>query len=337
LPILELGPGDLTQVRFAMSPMSQLLGALLIVGGCHQPTGMDRWRTTVWARAQALCSDQPVLAGLIATLNTTAYMPDFLTVPPSRMDTTFDAELEAVRQVRDDRAFHDLTISASVRSDGATGTLDSRLHGPHLTARCANALQAAWETLILPDWPHLHAVLERDIVYRSGLLTTVGLGRTLQGLGSELYLHGALGTRLRLDIRGGPSHRLGGVGLRLVPNAFGGRWLFLDPPDAPRTFALSYPARGSAALWRPPPSTDGDLVALIGRSRAQLLRSLAEPATTSQLTAQLHMSLGAVGDHLAVLRSNGLVTRARSGRDVRYQRTPLGDALIGADARPSGR
>ncbi|HTC69831.1 MAG TPA: hypothetical protein VK662_09710, partial [Acidothermaceae bacterium] len=149
MPVLELDPSDLTQVRFAMSPMSQLLGALLVLGGRHQPTGMDRWRKTVWARAQAVCSDQPVLAGLIATLNTTAYMPDFLTVPPSRMDTTFDAELEAVRQISDDRAFDDLTISASIRSDRAIGTLDSRFDGPHLTARCANALQAAWETLLL--------------------------------------------------------------------------------------------------------------------------------------------------------------------------------------------
>ena len=58
----------------------------------------------------------------------------------------------------------------------------------------------------------------------------------------------------------------------------------------------------------------------------------AAPATTSQLVAQLGMSLGGVGGHLAVLRAAGLVNRARSGRSVNYVATPLGDALLSPDA-----
>nr|WP_242330761.1 helix-turn-helix domain-containing protein [Streptomyces formicae] len=45
------------------------------------------------------------------------------------------------------------------------------------------------------------------------------------------------------------------------------------------------------------------------------------------MVAQLGLSLGTVGSHLAVLRDAGLVTRTRAGRAVRYEHAPLGAAL----------
>jgi DNA-binding transcriptional ArsR family regulator len=319
---LELSPADLTQVRFAMSPMSQLLGALLVLGGQHQPAGMERWRHDVWSRYQGACADQPTLLTLAQTLDTTAYMPDFLTVPAAGMDTTFRDELEAVRKTPDGIARSDLAVSATVRRDRAVGQLDSRFDTPNLSALVADALEAAWEALLLPDWARLRALLERDVVHRSRMLSTVGLGPTLAAIGVDICLHP---THLTMMIRGGSTHRLDGAGLRLTPNAFAGRWLCLDPPSG---FGLTYPARGSAALWSTAtPAGTAGLGALIGRSRADLLHALAEPATTTQLSAQLGMSIGAVGDHLAILRSSGLVTKARSGRSMLYTRTPLGDAL----------
>ena len=218
---------------------------------------------------------------------------------------------------------HELNLTEV--SERMAEALSERVPTVHAGMLIADAIEAAWEALIQPDWPQLQAMLERDIVHRSATLSTAGLGPTLEGLGSDIHLNGTLDTRLQLDIRSGNSHRLAGAGLRLVPNAFGGRWLCLDPPGA---FALTYPARGSAALWRPRGPSGSDLAALIGRTRADLLRALDEPASTSQLCAQLHLSLGAAGGHLAVLLSTRLVTKARSGRSVLYRRTPLGDTLV---------
>ncbi|MER6033878.1 ArsR family transcriptional regulator [Streptomyces sp. NPDC001835] len=73
--------------------------------------------------------------------------------------------------------------------------------------------------------------------------------------------------------------------------------------------------------------TDRALVRLLGRPRARLLSLLAEPASTTELAHRLEVTPGAVSQHLAVLYDAGLLSRARSGRTVRYRRTPLGDAL----------
>jgi DNA-binding transcriptional ArsR family regulator len=333
MPALDLTISDLTQVRFGMSPMSQLLGALLVLGGSHQPAGLDRWRAAVWDRYQSLQSSDAWVAALVRLLDKTTYIPDFLAAPPTRMDTTFDDELSAVRQTPQDRARADLQVSAENRRDRASVALDPLLAVEGLPARIADVLERAWTMLILPDWPRLRTVLQRDIVHRSGMLSAAGLARTLEGLGSHIELHAVLDGRLRISMRGGSPHRLTGTGLCLVPNAFGGGWLCIEQPDR---FAITYPARGSAALWRSCDPPDRHLDPLIGRSRASILQALGDPASTSQLSTQLGMSPGAVGDHLAVLRDSGLVSRARSGRSVLYRRTPLGDALTAGQFSSAG-
>jgi hypothetical protein len=136
-----------------------------------------------------------------------------------------------------------------------------------------------------------------------------------------------------IEVRTGPRnewerHRLGGKGLLLMPTVFGTLISYVEPPWP---YALVYPARGVANLLGPPPPQGGAaaLARLVGPYRAQVLRALAVPATTTQLVHQLGLSLGAVGGHLAVLRESGLVTRTRTGRSVRYERTPLGGILAG--------
>ncbi len=106
--------------------------------------------------------------------------------------------------------------------------------------------------------------------------------------------------------------------------------LSLEPPWPP---SLIYPARGVSALWeRPSRAEPGTaLDRLLGASRAAILLALEDPASTTHLAATLGQSLGGIGDHLAVLREAGLVTRARSGRSVLYRRTPVGDAVTAAE------
>jgi DNA-binding transcriptional ArsR family regulator len=75
---------------------------------------------------------------------------------------------------------------------------------------------------------------------------------------------------------------------------------------------------------------------LTGRPRTRLLHALHAPATTSQLSQQLAMSLGSTSTHLPIVHQAGLITRPRSGRTVLYRRTALGDALAGSPAQHTG-
>jgi DNA-binding transcriptional ArsR family regulator len=70
--------------------------------------------------------------------------------------------------------------------------------------------------------------------------------------------------------------------------------------------------------------------ALSDPMRRRLLAEIAShPATATQLANGLPISRQAVTKHLSTLTSAGLLTRERSGRDIRYRLTPepLSDAM----------
>jgi DNA-binding transcriptional ArsR family regulator len=84
-------------------------------------------------------------------------------------------------------------------------------------------------------------------------------------------------------------------------------------------------------------------VSLLGAPRAALLGLLDEPLPTVELARRLKVTPSAVSQHLRVLYTAGLLTRARDGRHVLYRRSDLGDQLAvlpGASrrvCRPDGR
>ncbi|MEU8002241.1 winged helix-turn-helix domain-containing protein [Catellatospora sp. NPDC049111] len=175
-------------------------------------------------------------------------------------------------------------------------------------------------------------MLERDLVRRAGHLAMYGWAAALSDLDPRVSWHadGPTGT---IEVRTGPRsqrerYRLDGKGLLLMPTVFGTLISYVEPPWP---YALVYPARGIADLFGPPSGAAAPqaLDRLVGQHRADVLRALAVPATTTQLVRQLGLSLGTIGGHLAVLRQTGLVTGIRTGQSVRYQRTALGDALGG--------
>jgi len=104
--------------------------------------------------------------------------------------------------------------------------------------------------------------------------------------------------------------------------------------DIPRRYAVYYPVTG--ALARVDARVHGGLARLVGDNRAAILVALGTPSSTSHLVATTGMPLGSVGGHLTVLLASGAVLRRRSGREVLYWRTALGDALVASGGNRHG-
>jgi DNA-binding transcriptional ArsR family regulator len=120
--------------------------------------------------------------------------------------------------------------------------------------------------------------------------------------------------------------------LTLIPSVFVWPGLIIME-EAGDSFGLTYAARGVAKVWEGLPSAetaDNDLGALLGRNRAEILRRLDIPLTTTQLARELDLSPGTVNQHLSVLKRNGLLSSWRSGRSVLYRRTALASSVIAA-------
>ena len=87
-------------------------------------------------------------------------------------------------------------------------------------------------------------------------------------------------------------------------------------------------SRGGSPRSTPPAPPGSDRSS--ASNRAAVLTLLEVPRSTSQMAMLSGLALGSVGSHLKVLLEAGVVIRRRSGREVLYWRTALGDALVAA-------
>ena len=179
------------------------------------------------------------------------------------------------------------------------------------------------ELLVEPHWPRLRDRIEADVAFRTRVLADYGLERMLRPAPPGALDRAVAGHQGHAAAR----RHLGGAGLLLMPSAFGWPSLapVIDPPSRP---ALAYPARGIAELWPPARTPQSDALArLLGRTRAALLESLAEPASTHTLARRHDLAASTVSEHLSALRDARLVASRRQRHAVMYQQTRLGAAL----------
>ncbi|WIX90400.1 winged helix-turn-helix domain-containing protein [Amycolatopsis sp. DG1A-15b] len=249
--------------------------------------------------------------------------PDTLTPPGLVAD--IDAGCEAVfctprHRLREDLAavFAQRVVPTWVRSLAAGDQ--------EMKSGVVRALRAAHDLLIAPHWAELREVVAADHAVRTLQLAGYGVNALLANIPGVLNWDGRV---LRMGYPVNRTVYLRGRGLVLQPSYFcwGSPVTWIDPELPP---VLVFPV--SHHQPRPEVTVSARLVALLGRTRAECLRVLLAPRSTTELAERLGTSVGTASKQATVLRETGLVTSDRHGAVVLHSTTSLGLALLIGDA-----
>jgi DNA-binding transcriptional ArsR family regulator len=188
------------------------------------------------------------------------------------------------------------------------------------------ALRSAHELLVAPHWAEIREVVAADHAVRTRQLATRGVHGLLANIPGVVGWDGRV---LRVRYPVARTVCLRGRGLLLQPSYFclGSPVTLLDPGLPP---VLVFQALGRHV--RPAVAVSERLVALLGRTRAECLRVLLTPRSTTELADQLGTSVGTASKQATILRKTGLVTSDRRGPAVMHSTTSLGLALLVSDS-----
>ena len=315
---LALSTDDVARIRFAFSPLWETVISLRVLRGPAANALHLPWVRR--ARAALADLDVSLLTDLVPMPR--AYIPDFLTPPPTTPVPELADELSALRATGADQVRHDLDRAgldsprlALLRDDPPAGL-----------AELADELAGYFRIAIAPHWSRIRGLLEGEIAYRGRRLAEGGAHLLFQDLHERIRWDT---DRLYVDMHHWKGQRtLAGEGVLLVPSVFAAPSVYTISQQ-PWQPTLMYPPRGIATIWESGRAAGPDgLAEVLGRARAALLAGLAAPATTTELSRRTGLTAGGVSQHLGALRRAGLVVAHRTGRSVLYARTETADALM---------
>jgi DNA-binding transcriptional ArsR family regulator len=192
------------------------------------------------------------------------------------------------------------------------------------------ALRDLHDTVVAPRRDTADAASRADLARRIPVLITGGQEALLGTLHPRLHWRDEGLERTGIDFE----TSLDGRGLLLRPSAFWtGEPIFSFDQEGHRPHVLTYAAlpngrsasdNGTADL-----AAHDSLAALLGPTRAAVLRALREPRGTAELAAAVRISPASASEHAKILRDASLIETRREGRGVRHSLTSLGTAMAG--------
>ncbi len=318
---------DLMKTRLASEPdpMWELTLSL------HQlrtpgPQVFAEWRRSALARLQQHPVAMQSLQLLLELVPATGYFPDFLT--PAQAEQGFEAGVEAVLSTPVPRLTADLTILAQQRKLPSWAGRLARGE-PAMLQRLGSALRDYQATAIAPFQTEIRASVHIDRSRRARSLTTGGYEEMLAGMRPALrWTHSAI----EADYPHQRRCELEGRGLTMVPSFFcWGRPIALKDTTLPPV--LVFPIEGDARYLAMGKAvrenvSSASLGALLGKTRAAVLETIADGCTTGEIARRLDVSLATASEHATVLRRAGLVVSVRDGNTMLHALTPVAMALL---------
>jgi DNA-binding transcriptional ArsR family regulator len=321
-----------TTVSAGLGPLAETLAALVLLrSDCGRLARFRGWREQIGRQAaprmQPLAALFPPESLGVDLWTLTGHAPTIeqgvaalLRAPREHMLT----EIEGV-----DRQYRLPRSAWAVAEPGGEGRL-----------RLAAGLEGIYRALVEPYWPRMQTCLRAEQAYRNQVMADGGVGGLLTTLRSpKARWHMPV---LEIASGGDGDMYLDGRGVTLVPSMF-----VADIPilltnsydhSAPRMLLFSAMGGTAAAarLWATEPREGGALAALLGRTRAAVLTSIADGSSTTDIALRAGISLAGASQHTTVLRDAGLITTHRRGCGVRHTLTPLGAGLLAADGFAGG-
>ena len=317
---------DLARVRIAPGP-DPMWETLLSAHVVNQRSGANLfgpWRGRV-------LSGLPSAARMLLRLAPPrGYSPDFLT--PVTGSDDFETGLDAVLSTPRARLGHDISRLAHGRKphlwmrDLADGSAPA-LRGLGV------AMRTYYEQAVGPYWSGIRAAVDLDRAARTRAWVEGGTEHALRTLHPSIrWEHPVLSVSTAAD----RDVDLAGRGLLIIPSYFCHRApISLADPELPPL--LLYPITHEQ-VWADQnfgarADSGRQLTALLGRTRAAVLRTLGTGATTSELAQRLAISPASASEHATVLRNAGLIASGRERNTVVHALTPLGRTLLDGTGR----
>ncbi|MGI5286273.1 ArsR/SmtB family transcription factor [Nonomuraea polychroma] len=319
---------DLVRTRIvpAPDPLWEIALSICRLAGRRGRTVFAAWRHQTrhdLAKKDALDIVRRVLAPLYRS--TPLCFPDFLTPPGAApgLDAGVDAVLSTPRTLL--REELDKLAGLARTPSSAWGLADGRQDAFH---DLRDGLYTYFDTALRPHWSTIQGMVDADRAMRGRAYLDGGVEAMLATFRPAMRWESPV-----LTVAGHPVDRdvhLGGRGLVLIPSYFcWGAPVPLADPELPQV--LVYPIQREHMLGVPkePAEQPGTpLARLLGPTRAAILRTTMDGATTGELARRHEISAPGVSQHTQVLREAGLIVSRRTGPNVIHTVTPLGKALL---------
>ena len=181
-----------------------------------------------------------------------------------------------------------------------------------------HGMRTSFTAAVQPYWADVRANHYSELAQHGRLLACRGVGAALTAV---IPRASWCGNCLLIDSPQDRTVRLGGRGLVITPTAFWtGPPLVGELPDQP--ILLAYPA--PAVLSIRVGAESDSLAAILGATRAAVLRLLSTEHTTGDIARQLGISAASASEHSAALRAARLISSRRDGKAVIHRATVLG-------------